>query len=128
MLSVLDFNYLFDSEYYEGLEGGILEAMGKLFSDNTNVYVYPTIRDGKLVTLDNVDVGEHQQFLLKHLIHDRAMVSADIQDVANLQISARELVKKIPNGRGDWEKSLPDTTAKSIIDRRLVGYPEANKD
>jgi hypothetical protein len=128
MLSVLDFNYLFDSEYYEGLEGGILEAMGKLFSDNTNVYVYPTIRNGKLITLDNVDVGEHQQFLLKHLIHDQAMVSADIQDVANLQISARELVKQIPKGRGDWEKSLPEITAKSIIDRRLFGFPETNKD
>ena len=128
MLSVLDFNYLFDGEYYEGLEGGILEAMGKLFSDNTNVYVYPTIRDGKLITLDNVDVGEHQQFLLKHLIHDQAMVSADIQDVANLQISARELVKQIPKGRGDWEKSLPEITAKSIIDRCLFGFPETNKD
>ena len=54
VLSVLDFDYLFAEQYYDGLEGGILEAMGKLFADDTGVYVYPTIRDGKLVTLDTV--------------------------------------------------------------------------
>ena len=124
VLSVLDFDYLFADEYYEGLEGGILEAMGKLFSDNTNVYVYPTIRNGKLVTLDTVDVGEDQRFLLQHLIHNRAMVSADIVDVANLQISAREIATQIPQGRGDWEKSLPESTAQQIIRRGLFGYAE----
>jgi hypothetical protein len=122
VLSVLDFNYLFDIEYYDGLEGGILEAMGKLFSDNTNVYVYPTIRDGKVVTLDNVNVDEDQRFLLKHLIHTNAMASADIVNVTNLQISAREIVKEIPKGRGDWEQKLPPKTASSIIERGLFGY------
>lgn len=123
VLSVLDFNYLFDSEYYDGLEGGILEAFGKLFSDNTNVYVYPTIRDGKVVTLDNVAVDDDLQFLLKHLVHNRAMVSADIVNVTNLQISAREVAKQIPLGKGDWQKCLPEQTAKSIIERKLFGYP-----
>ena len=122
MLSVIDFDYLFASKYYEGLEGGILEAFGKLFSDNTNVYVYPTIRDGKLITLDNVDVDPDLQYLLRYLIHNRAMVSADITDVTNLQISAREVIKQLPKGRGEWEESLPESTAKSIIDKKLFGF------
>lgn len=123
VLSVLDFDYLFAEEYYEGLEGGILEAFGKLFSDNTNVYVYPTIRDGKLITLENTDVASDLKFLLQHLIHNRAMVTAEIKDVGNLQISAREVAKQIPAGRGEWEKSLPSKTAKTIIERKLFGYP-----
>jgi len=122
MLSVLDFDYLFASKYYEGLEGGILEAFGKLFSDNTNVYVYPTIRDGKLISLDNVDVDPDLSYLLRYLIHNRAMVSADITDVTNLQISAREVIKQLPKGRGEWEEALPESTAKSIIDRKLFGF------
>lgn len=125
VLSVLDFNYLFDNEYYDGLEGGILEAMGKLFSDNTNVYVYPTIRDGKLVTLDNVDVGPNQTYLLKHLIHNRAMVSADIVDVTNLQISAREVFKQIADGPGEWQQCLPEKTSESIMRRGLFGFPKS---
>ena len=124
VLSVLDFDYLFADKYYEGLEGGILEAFGKLFSDNTNVYVYPTIRDGKLVTLDNVDVGSDLQHLLKHLIHNEAMVSADIVDVRNLEISAREVIRQIPDGPGEWQTLLPERTSASIIERKLFGYPD----
>ncbi len=119
----MDFDYLFAKDYYDGLEGGILEAFGKLFSDNTNVYVYPTIRDGKLITLENAAVGDDLRYLLQHLVHNKAMVSADIKDVANLQISAREVAKQIPNGRGDWEKALPSKTAEKIIERKLFGYP-----
>lgn len=122
MLSVLDFDYLFAEQYYEGLEGGILEAFGKLFSDNTNVYVYPTIRDGKLITLDNVDVSDDLTFLLKHLIQNKALASADIEDVRNLEISAREIIKQVPKGRGDWEKALPAITAESIIKKKLFGF------
>jgi len=122
VLSVLDFNYLFDPEYYDGLEGGILEAMGKLFSDNTNVYVYPTLQKGKLVTLDNVEVDESLQYLLRHLVENKRMVSADIIDVANLQISARELAKQIPLGRGEWESQVPEQTAAAIIERKLFNY------
>jgi len=123
-LSVLDFDYLFAEEYYEGLEGGILEAFGKLFSDNTNVYVYPTIRNGKLISLENVNVSEDLRFLMQHLIHNKAMVSADIEDVRNLEISAREVIKEIRKGRGDWENKVPDVIAKSIIDNKLMGFKE----
>lgn len=123
VMSVLDFNHLFDSEYYDGLEGGTLEAMGKLFSDNTHVYVYPTVKDGKLVTLDNVDVGE-QSYLLKHLVHTNAMVSADIIDVKNLDISTPKILEQIANGEDEWQACVPEVTVKSIIDRKLFGYPE----
>ncbi len=125
MLSVLDFDYLFAEQYYEGLEGGILEAFGKLFSDNTNVYVYPTIRNGKLISLDTVDVDSSLQHLLKHLTSNRAMVSADIEDVRNLDISAREVIKEIPKGRGDWEQKVPDVIRESIIEKGLFGFKEA---
>ena len=57
VLSVIDFDYLFDDKYYEGLEGGVLEAMGKLFSDNTNVYVYPAMKDGQIATLETAKSG-----------------------------------------------------------------------
>lgn len=123
VLSVLDFDYLFAEDYYDGLEGGILEAFGKLFSDNTNVYVYPTIREGKLITLENADVGDDLSYLLKYLIHNRAMVSADIKDVANLQISAREVIKQIPQGPGVWEESVPSSVADHIKEQKLFGYP-----
>ena len=36
--SLLD---LFSEQYYAGLEGGILEAFGKLFTKDLRIYVYP---------------------------------------------------------------------------------------
>ena len=35
---------LFNEQYYAGLEGGILEAFGKLFTKDLRIYVYP-LRD-----------------------------------------------------------------------------------
>ena len=122
MLSVLDFDYLFAEKYYEGLEGGILEAFGKLFSDNTNVYVYPTVRAGKLISLESADVDDELKFLMQHLIHNRAMVSAQVMDQDNLNISAREVLKELRNGRGDWEKLVPEVTAKAIVENKLMGF------
>lgn len=122
-ISVLDFDTVFDEQYYSGLEGGILEAIGKLFPDNTHVFVYPSRVDGELVTLENVPVPEQQVYLLKYLLANGKMIPVrDFVD-ANLHISARELATQIVKGRGDWENCVPDVVAAEIRRRRLFGYP-----
>ena len=48
----------FKEEYYAGLEGGILEAFGKLFTKDLRIYVYP-LRDtatGQLSTVENIEM------------------------------------------------------------------------
>lgn len=124
VLSILDFDQLFNESYYEGLEGGILEAMGKLFSGNTNVYVYPTRVGEKLVTLDNVEVAENTKYLLKHLIENKHLVATKTWNDENLHISARNIAKEIPLGQGDWEKQLPDAIRDEIKARCMFGYCE----
>ena len=124
VLSILDFDQLFNESYYEGLEGGILEAMGKLFSGNTNVYVYPTRIGEKLVTLDNVEVAENTKCLLKHLIENKHLVATKTWNDENLHISARNIAKEIPLGQGDWEKQLPDAIRDEIKARCMFGYCE----
>lgn len=124
VLSILDFDQLFNESYYDGLEGGILEAMGKLFSGNTNVYVYPTRVGEKLVTLDNVEVAENTKYLLKHLIANKHLVATKTWNDENLHISARNIAKEIPLGQGDWEKQLPDAIRDEIKARCMFGYCE----
>lgn len=124
VLSILDFDQLFNESYYDGLEGGILEAMGKLFSGNTNVYVYPTRVGEKLVTLDNVEVAENTKYLLKHLIENKHLVATKTWNDENLHISARNIAKEIPLGQGDWEKQLPDAIRDEIKARCMFGYCE----
>jgi len=44
--------------------------------------------------------------------------------VANLEISARDIAKQIPMGPGDWQKHVPKSTAKRIVEKKLFGYSE----
>ncbi len=124
VLSILDFDQLFNEEYYEGLEGGILEAMGKLFSGNTNVYVYPTRVNGGLITLDNVKVSENTHYLLQHLKDNKLLVATETWNDENLHISAHNIAKEIPLGQGDWEKQLPEAIRDEIKDKCMFGYCE----
>jgi len=62
VVKATDCDFLFDEAFYEGLEGGIMEAMGKLFADDTRMFIYPAINDAdELVTLDTLRVPEHHK-------------------------------------------------------------------
>jgi hypothetical protein len=123
VISVRDFDYLFGEHFYQGLEGGILEAMGKLFSDNTCMYVYPAKVNGKLMSLGEVSVQDSQQHLLAYLLANQLLVPCTDFVEENLHISATQLVGQITRGRGDWEQSVPEAVALEIRQRRLFGYP-----
>jgi len=121
VMSVYDLNKVFDEAYYEGLEGGILVAMGKLFSDDTNVFVYPAEIEGELVTLDNAEVPEKVKHLLRYLMLNKSMVAIEHYKEENLHISPLELALQMREGRGEWEKALPPGMAEEIIEKNLFG-------
>lgn len=120
-LSVLDFDYLFNPGFYEGLEGGILEAMGKLFPDNTHVFVYPSKIDGKLVTLDNVRVEPLQKHLLHYLIDNQLLLDCKVRNEDNLHISARKTWEIMQSGEGEWEQNVLPEVAALIRQRGMFG-------
>jgi len=126
VLSVRDFHYLFDEKYYEGLEGGILEAFGKLFPDNTYVYVYPSRPRGTeasaQITLDNVEVPRKLRHLLAHLKENDKMLALIPLDDRHMHIDAAEVLANLRHGRGSWENDVPEAVARHIIANRLMGY------
>jgi len=122
-VSVHDLDNIFDEKYYEGLEGGILVALGQLFSDDTTVFVYPAEINGVLVTLQNVQVPEKVQHLLRHLVSNGALLAIEQYNAQNLHITPKSLTQEIAQGRGDWEGYLPEGVAATIIEKRLFGFP-----
>ena len=126
MLSVRDFAFLFDEKYYEGLEGGILEAFGKLFPDNTHVYVYPSRPRGTdasaTVTLDNVAVPANLRHLLAHLKENDKLVAVQPHDDTHLHIDIGEVLSGLRRGRGAWMDDVPAGVAEKIINGRLLGF------
>jgi len=60
----------FRDEYYENLDGGALEALGRLFKRWVRVVVYPSRRahTDTLLTAENIDVSPRMRHLLQYLL------------------------------------------------------------
>lgn len=123
VLSVYDFDHLFNEKYYDSLEGGILEAMGKLFPDNTHVYVYPGALNGKEINLSNVKVDKHNKNLLDYLVFNNKLVDAKYAQPEKRAIFTAELLKQIKSGDDSWQELVPELVAKHIKQDKLFSHP-----
>jgi hypothetical protein len=121
MASLLD---LFSEDYYKELEGGILEAFGKLFTKDLRLYVYP-LRDsatGLLTTVDNVEMPGGQHSLFRHLVERSRIKQLDNFDGSLLDIFSRDVLKRIKESDTSWEGMVPPEVAEMVRDRQLFGY------
>lgn len=122
-IKATDCSFLFDESFYQGLEGGIMEAMGKLFAEDTRMFIYPAVNNaGEVITLDNVEVPEQHKYLLKLLVSNGKILAHTDYAEDGLHISARKLLSSIAEGPGDWEQQLPEQVRQQIVGRSLFGY------
>jgi hypothetical protein len=120
---------LFKEEFYAGLEGGILEAFGKLFTRDLGIYVYP-LRDpatGTLITVENVDMPENVQALYRHIVQGGRLRQLDNFNENVLHIFSRDVLKRIREGDSSWNSMVPVEIADVIRKRRFFGYHEAEE-
>ena len=126
VLGMINIKQIFDESMYEGVEGGMLEGFGKLFPDNTRLFVYPELNeDGELCDFTNIMVPNHLRYLYRHLLENRYIFGIDCSNPDFLQIYSREVLAKIDRGDTDWEHYVPEDTAGRIKRNRLFGYKEA---
>ena len=119
--SVLD---LFTEHYYDSLEGGILEAFGRLFTKDLRIYIYP-LRDsatGQIRALDQAEIPDNLRGLLAHLVQRNRMKQLDNYDESLLHIFSRDVLRKIKEGDVNWEAMVPAEVADIIKRRRFFGY------
>ena len=125
VLGMINIKEIFDEKKYVGVEGGILEGFGKLFPDNTRLFVYPELNEnGELSDVANIEVEPKLRYLYKHLLENKYFTGIDCSDPDLLKIYSRQVLAKLPTGRGDWENSLPEDTAARIIRNGLFGFRE----
>lgn len=104
--SVLD---LFDESYYAELDGGVLEAFGRLFKNGLKIYCYP-LRDrnsGELMTAENLAIPDELISLYRHLKARGGINELDNYDPECLGVFSREVLKKIKSGDMTWETMVP---------------------
>lgn len=123
VVGTINVKQIFDEQFYRGVEGGILEGFGKLFPDNTNLFVYPELgEDGEPTDFTSVKVPENLRFLYRHLLENGFITGIECSDPGLFNIYSREILKQLSKGRGDWENSVPEKVAEEIIKHKLFGF------
>ncbi len=121
--SLLD---LFEEQYYTELEGGILEAFGKLFTKDLRIYVYPQRdQDGMIRTTHNLEIKEEMRNLYRHLVERGKIKQLDNFDEGLLDILSRDVLQRIKGADSSWEGMVPVEIAEIIKRRRFFGYQAA---
>jgi hypothetical protein len=121
--SLLD---LFTEQYYAELEGGILEAFGKLFTKDLRIYVYP-LKDplsGRLNTVENVEMPGELRNLYRYLVERGRIKQLENFDERVLHIFSRDVLARIKDSDAGWEQMVPGGVAELIKNRRLFGYQQ----
>jgi hypothetical protein len=114
---------IFEPEYYRDLEGGILEALGRLFKTGVKLYVYPFLNpNGDLVTTRNFEVEPNLVHLYTHLRENGFIEPMEGYNPSYLPIKSAEVLAKIRSGAGGWERMVSPAVANIIKERRLFGY------
>jgi len=123
VVGMVNIREIFDEGTYRGVEGGILEGFGKLFPDNTRLLAYPEIdQAGEFKDYTNLSLPDNLQYLYKHILANNFIFGIESSDRELFKIFSREVLTQLPNGRGDWEASLPEGIAEQIIEKKLFGY------
>ena len=115
---------IFDEKYYLNLEGGILEALGRMFKSGLKLYVYPMVDEqtGKLLTAKLLDVAPNLKSLFQYLIDNEFIQEISDYDSAFLRIYPPDALRKLQCGDAAWEKMVPPEVVKIIKDRGFFGY------
>jgi hypothetical protein len=120
---------LFKEHFYEELEGGILEAFGRLFKTDLKLFIYPlrNPHNGELITTETLKVAHDLDGLYRFLIARK-----QIEDIRNfrgdiLHIFSADVRKLILAGDPQWAEMVPDKVAEIIRSRGLFAYEKPGK-
>ncbi|HOP03890.1 MAG TPA: hypothetical protein PL017_04705 [Tenuifilaceae bacterium] len=126
ILGVPTFRKVMEKKYYQNLRGGILEAMGRMFPDNTRFYIYPALdrSTGKIVLVDDVELEADVKHIFDFLVENRKIRNLRQAKTKWLHITPHEVLRLLQSNDRSWEKMVPKYVSKTIKEKKLFGYKE----
>jgi hypothetical protein len=115
---------IFDEKYYLNLDGGILEALGRMFKTGLKLYVYPMIdeKTGKITTATQIEVAPNLRSLFQYLIDNQYIEEISEYHAEYLRIYPADALAKMQSGDSDWERMVPPEVVQIIKEREFFGY------
>lgn len=104
------FQELFNERWCTDLEGGLLEAFGRLFKNQVRVYVYPMgdPMTGKVRGLNDAHVTPEQKHLLRYLIDTKCVRPLEEPNQAFLFRTSAEVRNMIHARDPHWRALVPE--------------------
>ena len=120
---------ILDEKYYLNLEGGILEALGRMFKGGLKLFVYPMIdeKTGRLVTASELDVAPNLRTLFQYLIDNRYIEEIADYSKDYLRIHPPHVLEKLRTGDAAWERMVPPEVAGVIKQRGFFGWRQESQ-
>ncbi len=123
-LGIPSLREILDEKFNETLQGGLLEALGRLFKHGLRLYIYPIKEPatGQLVTASNLEVAPSIRHLYAHLLENRLIVPIKGFNEKCLDLFPRKVLAQIQGGDSSWKSMVLPRVAQMIEDRKLFGY------
>lgn len=146
VLGINNLQEIFTEIYYDDLEGGILEAFGRLFKHDVKLYAYPMtgtnynryltekidattqkstqapFPDSVQITARNLQVKSHLRNLYSHLLENHYIEPLNGFSPEITRIFSRDVLRKIVECEEGWENDVPEKAVQIIKERGLWGH------
>jgi len=124
VLGVPTLAQIFEEKHYGDLDGGILEALGRLLSGPVRLYVYPlrNTRTGETVTAESFRTAPHLAGLYAHLRDNGRVIPISPGPGFDPTVLPRDVIALMKAGDPSWEKHVPAEVAGLIKERKLFGF------
>ncbi len=124
VMGVPSLHEIFDEKYYLNLEGGILEALGRMFKSGLKLFVYPMEdeKTGELITANQLEVAPNLRHLYQYLLDNSCIQEISDYHREYLRIFPPDVLAKMRSGDAAWETMVPPEVAAIIKAREFFGY------
>jgi len=146
-LGIPSLRSIFDEKFYTDLSGGLLESLGRLFKDQTKLYVYPSretaanivpgnvpasdssnwLRNSsgnEIITVENLKVAENLRHLYAHLLENKFIEGIQNYNPDYLSLFAPLALSKLQSGDRSWEQDVPAPIVEIIKKEKMFGWRE----
>ncbi len=130
VIGALTFRKILEKHYYKHLKGGILEAFGRLFTENLKVYLYPgrEKQTHNILTTENMPMEDDVKFLYQHLMESGLIIDIPNYRKEILPFFSYKVLAKLNANDPEWETMVPRYVSSFIKNKNLFGYGSSEKE
>jgi hypothetical protein len=121
---------VFEEKHYQDLEGGILEALGRLVSGAVRLYIHPWRNGdtGEIVRVESFTVPPRLRHLYAYIRDNGYVQSLEARTEDSLAVMPYDVLHRLQTGDQSWENLVPAPVVSLIKERALFGYRPAPGD